>query len=133
MKGIKTLLVIVLLFSSVNIFAAEKMWFNDLSCKDYLSENDCKDLSGLYKEDSNISKYNFATLDNQLKKITMLFNKGRDEIALKKFENFILSTKDILKKEDYENLLKNKDKILSLLVKYSKSEDYIKNPKHKFK
>lgn len=105
-------------------------WLNDLNCLNYIEKEKCE---SIYKigNNLNLSNYHKATFDNQLKKITFLLNKDKEEMAEKKYEYFFKSINNIIKEEQKIELDKEKDNIWNLLKNYSKSNDYTPNPKYK--
>lgn len=107
------------------------VWLNDLDCTKYAEKESCVDMRVALKE-LDLSKYTSLTFDNQLKKITYLLNRDKDEIAAKRFKNLFTLFEENLEGEKKKAIKENKDNIWNLIVNYSKSEDYTSDVKYKF-
>lgn len=129
MKKILNILVIVLLFSSTMSYSSDR-FVNDLNCEDYIDMGECKKLYELFKNEK-IDNYHMATFDNQLKKISSLLKRNKDKIARKKYNYFFEILEDEVDEDKKEELYKSKEKMWDLIFNYSKSDDYINNPKYK--
>lgn len=124
--------VLFLLLLSINAQAEDKKttWINDLSCEKYTSYENCKKISK-FPTSVDLTSYEKMTFDNQLKKITHLLHKGKEDIAASRYEMLFSALEDTLKPSGRIILNENKESFWIILVNYSKSEDYTPNPKYK--
>lgn len=130
MKILKSMFILTLFTPILSL--ANTQYLNDLNCTNYIEESKCMDIYNIYQKE-NLSSYQLATFDNQLKKITFLLNKDKDDIAKKKYDYFFKSIKEEVNERQKSILSAKKDDIWDLIVHYSKSEDYTPNPKYKLK
>lgn len=130
MKILKSTFILTLFTPILSL--ANTQYLNDLNCTNYIEESKCMEIYNIYQKE-NLSSYQLATFDNQLKKITFLLNKDKDDIAKKKYDYFFKSIKEDVNERQKSILSAKKDDIWDLIVNYSKSEDYTPNPKYKLK
>lgn len=108
----------------------KEVLINELKCEDYLSKKECITLNSNLKS-VNLNNFEFVMLDNQLRKIMLLLNKDKENIAKKKYNYLFELLKENLNADDYNKVFENKNELFKLIKKYSKSKDY--NPNFKYK
>lgn len=123
-------IIIALLFSTQSF--AKTSFVNDLNCENYITEDQCNNITNILN-DKKISNYGKLTFENQLKKITSMIYRKKEKIAMAKYEYFfeILEDELTLDKSEKTKFSSMKDDVWTLLLNYSKSEDYNSNIEYK--